>query len=109
MSFRKALAWGNAWALADLPYGWEDTRSVYLIKNGSMGFDFGGVYDVVSRHEAIGYTMEDGRRADIAFVDQGNKTKVIETFDAENSNPVEFQQAGWQAIMDNFKAFTEQN
>ncbi|MGG4446568.1 hypothetical protein ABEX15_08885 [Brevibacillus porteri] len=34
---------------------------------------------------------------DIAFVNQGNK--VIETFDAESSNPVEFQQAGWQAIM----------
>lgn len=45
----------------------------------------------VNRHEAIGYTMEDGRRVDIAFVDQGNETKVIETFDAESSNPVEFQ------------------
>ncbi|MDQ0063345.1 SRPBCC domain-containing protein [Paenibacillus harenae] len=54
-------------------------------KDGSMGFDFGGAYDVVNRHE------------------------VIETFDAESSNPVEFQQAGWQAIMDNFKAYTEQN
>ncbi|WP_239624467.1 SRPBCC domain-containing protein [Paenibacillus sp. H1-7] len=54
-------------------------------KDGSMGFDFGGVYDVVNRHEAIGYTMEDGRRVDIAFVDQGNETKVIETFNAESS------------------------
>jgi hypothetical protein len=82
-------------------------------KDGSMGFDFGGVYDVVNRHEALGYTMEDGRRVDVAFVDQGKETKVIETFDAESSNPVEFQQAskqaGWQAIMDNFKAYTEQN
>lgn len=73
------------------------------------GFDLGGVYDVENRHEAIGYTMEDGRRVDIAFVDQGNETKVIETFDAESSNPVEFQQPCWQAIMDNFKAYTEQN
>ncbi|NQF16886.1 hypothetical protein HPY31_23725 [Brevibacillus sp. HB1.3] len=40
---------------------------------------------------------------------QGNETTVIETFDAESSNPVEFQQVGWQAIMDNFKAYTEQN
>ncbi|CAI6084031.1 hypothetical protein [Cohnella sp. JJ-181] len=46
---------------------------------------------------------------DIAFVDQGSETKVIETFDADSSHPVEFQQAGWQAIMDNFKAYTEQN
>ncbi|MCD1257705.1 SRPBCC family protein [Paenibacillus athensensis] len=78
-------------------------------KDGSMGFEFGGVYDVVNRHEAIGYAMEDGRRVDITFVDQGNETEVIETFDAENSNPVEFQQAGWQAILNNFKAYTEQN
>jgi hypothetical protein len=74
-----------------------------------VGFDLGGVYDVVNRHEAIGHTMEDGRRVDIASVDQGNETKVIETFDAESSNPAEFQQACWQAIMDNFKVYTEQN
>ncbi|MDG0810622.1 SRPBCC family protein [Cohnella rhizosphaerae] len=78
-------------------------------KDGSMGFDFGGVYDVVNLHEAISYTIGDGRRVDITFVDQGDATKVVETFDAESTNPVEMQQAGWQAIMDNFKAYTEQN
>jgi uncharacterized protein YndB with AHSA1/START domain len=78
-------------------------------KDGSMGFDFGGVYDVVKQHEAIGYTMDDGRRVDIAFIDQGNETKVVETFDAEGTHPIEFQQAGWQAIMDNFKKYVEQS
>jgi len=77
-------------------------------KDGSMGFDFGGVYDVVKRHEAIGYTMDDGRRVDIAFVAEGNATKVIETFDAESTHSVEMQQAGWQAILNNFKQYTEQ-
>ncbi len=78
-------------------------------KDGSMGFDFGGVYDVVKKHEQIGYTIGDGRRVDIAFADQGDTTKVVQTFDAETANPVEMQQAGWQAIMDHFKAYTEQN
>jgi uncharacterized protein YndB with AHSA1/START domain len=78
-------------------------------KDGSMGFDFGGVYDVVKQHEAIGYTMDDGRRVDIAFIDQGIETKVVETFDAEGTHPIEFQQAGWQAIMDNFKKYVEQS
>lgn len=78
-------------------------------KDGSMGFDFGGVYDVVKEHEQIGYTLGDGRRVDIAFADQGDTTKVVQTFDAETANPVEMQQAGWQAIMDHFKAYTEQN
>lgn len=78
-------------------------------KDGSMGFDFGGVYDLVKEHEQIGYTIGDGRRVDIAFADQGDTTKVVQTFDAETANPVEMQQAGWQAILNHFKAYTEQN
>jgi hypothetical protein len=31
----------------------------------------------------------------------------VETFDAEGTHPVEFQQAGWQAIMNNFKKYVE--
>lgn len=77
-------------------------------KDGSAGFDFGGVYDVVKQYEAISYTMGDGRRVDITFTDQGNETKVVEIFDAESTHPIEFQQAGWQSIMNNFKTYTEQ-
>ncbi|REE78644.1 uncharacterized protein YndB with AHSA1/START domain [Paenibacillus taihuensis] len=76
-------------------------------KDGSMGFDFGGIYDDVKLHEAISYTMGDGRKVDIAFVAQGDTTKVVEIFDPENTHPVEFQQAGWQAIMDSFKRYVE--
>lgn len=78
-------------------------------KDGSMGFDFEGVYDEVKTHELISYTMEDGRKVEITFIGQGSETKVVETFDAESTNPVEFQQAGWQAIMNTFKAYTEQS
>ncbi|SDD70371.1 Uncharacterized conserved protein YndB, AHSA1/START domain [Paenibacillus sp. UNCCL117] len=78
-------------------------------KDGSMGFDFSGVYDVVKQHEEIAYTLGDGRQVQITFVNQGNETKVVEMFDAENTHPVEFQQAGWQAILDNFKSYTEQS
>lgn len=77
-------------------------------KDGSMGFDFGGIYDVVRMHEEISYTLGDGRKVMINFIDRGDETKVIQTFDAESSHPVEFQQAGWQAILNNFKTYTEQ-
>jgi uncharacterized protein YndB with AHSA1/START domain len=77
-------------------------------KDGSMGFDFGGVYDVVKQHEQISYTLGDGRKVDITFVNQGNETKVVEIFDAESTHSIEMQQAGWQAIMDNFKRYTEE-
>lgn len=78
-------------------------------KDGSMGFDFEGVYDEVKLHELILYTIGDGRRVEITFADQGGATKVVETFDAEGTHPVEFQQAGWQSILDNFKKYTEES
>ena len=76
-------------------------------KDGSFGFDFGGVYDEVRENEYIAYTLEDGRKVTITFISQGNETKVVETFVAESTNPIEMQQAGWQAFMDNFKKYSE--
>jgi uncharacterized protein YndB with AHSA1/START domain len=78
-------------------------------KDGSFGFDFGGVYDEVKTNELIEYTLGDGRKVIIQFTGNGNETKVVETFDAENEHPVDFQKAGWQAILDNFKKYTESN
>ena len=77
-------------------------------KDGSFGFDFGGVYDEVKLHEVIAYSMEDGRRVTITFKGKENETEVIETFDAETTNSIEMQQQGWQAILDNFKKYAEQ-
>ena len=33
----------------------------------------------------------------------------METFEAEKSHPIEMQRGGWQAILDNFKKYTESN
>ena len=46
-------------------------------KDGSFGFDFGGVYDAVRKNEYIEYTMGDGRKVKITFSSQGTKTKVV--------------------------------
>ena len=78
-------------------------------KDGSMGFDFGGTYDAVRKNEYIEYTMEDGRKVQIKFFPEGEETKVVESFEAESLNPVELQKGGWQAILDNFKKYTESN
>lgn len=78
-------------------------------KDGSFGFDFGGVYDEVRDNEYIEYTMADGRKVKINFDAQGDSTKVTERFEAESQNPVEMQRGGWQAILDNFKKYTEAN
>jgi|SRR6185312_11550025 len=76
-------------------------------KDGSFGFDFGGVYHDVIEHKLISYTMGDGRKVEINFWDEGDATKIIETFEAESTNSFEQQKAGWQSILDNFKKYAE--
>lgn len=78
-------------------------------KDKSMGFDFGGVYDEVITNERIAYTMGDGRKVTVTFQPLGIVTKVTVDFEAETQNPIDFQQQGWQSILNNYKKYTEAN
>lgn len=78
-------------------------------KDGSFGFDFNGIYDEVVPLKRIAYTMEDGRRAITDFQENGEIVEVIIVFDAEAQNPIDMQRDGWQAILNNFKNYTENN
>src|SRR5262245_12620445 len=98
--------WHSPWAKADFREGGTFTARMEA-KDGSMGFDFVGVYDVIRSDEYIEYTIGDGRKVQVTFTKQGNATKVVEIFEAENTHPVEFQKGGWQAILDNFKKYAE--
>ncbi|WP_426353474.1 SRPBCC domain-containing protein [Exiguobacterium sp. R-39] len=77
-------------------------------KDGSMGFDFSGAYQEVILYEKLAYTLDDGRHVTVQFTANGEETEVVETFEAESVNPPEMQQAGWQAILDRFKVYAEQ-
>jgi len=89
----------------------EGGQFVYRMeaKDGSFGFDFGGVYDEIKANELIAYTLGDGRKVKVTFSGNGPETKVAETFEAENTNSIELQRGGWQAILDNFKKYAETN
>lgn len=78
-------------------------------KDGSFGFDFEAIYDEVVPQEKIVYTMLDGRQASIVFNSSNNQTEVVVSFDAETQNSIELQRDGWQAILNNFKKYTESN
>jgi len=82
-------------------------KTTMAAKDGSFSFDFEGVYSNVVQYSLIEYGLGDGRRVKIEFVGDGDTTKVTETFDPETQNPVEMQRGGWQAILDNFKKYTE--
>lgn len=76
-------------------------------KDGSFGFDFIAIYDEVQNHSKIVYTMEDGRKAETTFISHEGYTIVTTEFDAEEQNPIEMQQQGWQGILNNFKNYAE--
>lgn len=76
-------------------------------KDKSFGFDFECTYTEVVNLKTINYTMGDGRTAHTTFEPSNNGTKVTTIFDAESTNPVEMQKNGWQAILNNFKKYTE--
>ncbi len=98
--------WHTSYAENDIRIGGK-FKSTMAAKDGSMSFDFEGVYTQVKEHELLEYMLPDGREVKVVFQPEGDKVKVIETFDPENTNPEEMQRAGWQAILESFRTYTE--
>lgn len=76
-------------------------------RDGSMGFDFEGVYTRVVPQELIEYRMGDDRDVAVHFEPAGEGVRVRVEFDAEAQNPAEIQRQGWQAILDNYGRYAE--
>lgn len=77
-------------------------------KDGSFGFYFEAIYSEIVVGKNFTYEF-DGRIVTVQFKNIGNQTEVVVTFDPENENPIELQERGWQAILNNFKIYTERN
>jgi uncharacterized protein YndB with AHSA1/START domain len=76
-------------------------------KDGSMGFDFEGVFTAIEPFKKIEYVLADERTIAVHFEEVAGGIQVTEIVDPEHENPVEMQQAGWQAILNNFKRHAE--
>jgi len=76
-------------------------------KDGSFSFDFCGIHTKVLEQQEIATTLGDDRKMSVSFIPTDNGVKVVETFEPENQNSIELQQQGWQAILNNFKKYTE--
>jgi uncharacterized protein YndB with AHSA1/START domain len=77
-------------------------------KDGSFGFDFDAIYTHIDEGKSFTYEFG-GRESKVDFEEQENGTQVWVAFDPENENELELQRAGWQAILNNFKSYTENN
>lgn len=98
--------WHAPYADNDLQTGGK-FKTTMAAKDGSFSFDFTGVYTNIEEKSLIEYLMDDGRTAKIVFKPEGDAVKIIETFEAEDQNPIEMQRGGWQTILDNFKKLVE--
>lgn len=79
-------------------------------KDGSFGFDFEGTYDEIKDLEEIKYHLADGRKVETKFTqNEDGSTTLTQNFEPESENPIEMQKGGWQAILDNFKKYVEEN
>jgi len=102
--------WEAPSAENDLKTGGKFKTRMQSKTDKTQGFDFGGTYTNVEERKVIEYTMDDGRKVSIHFdtADDG-QTKITESFDPESENSEEMQRSGWQAILNNFKKYTERN
>ena len=98
--------WHCPAATNDLTVG-STFSSTMSANDGSATFDFEGTYTDIVEYERIEYSLGDDRHISVTFEEEGDKIRVTEVFDAETENSPEMQQAGWQAILDNFRDYTE--
>ena len=75
-------------------------------KDGSMGFDYAGVYRSIEPFEKIEKNLDDGRLVTVHFSEQDGVTEVVENFEPDE-NSIDLQRQGWQAILNNFKKYVE--
>ncbi len=75
-------------------------------RDGSMGFDFEGVYTRIVPLQRLEYRFGD-RQAQVEFWPGPRAVTVRVSFDPETVFPEDQQRAGWQAILDHFKRHVE--
>jgi uncharacterized protein YndB with AHSA1/START domain len=100
--------WHTPFAENDLKVGGE-FKCTMASKDGTMSFDFMGTYSAILDRKLIAYTIEDGRAVIIVFEELEDGFEVREYFEPESVNSEELQHQGWQAILDNFKRYVENN
>ena len=97
--------WHTTTASVDLRVGGTFSSRMEA-KDGSMGFDFAGIYTKLVENQLIESSIGD-RVLLVEFSEGSNGVTVRETFDAEPTHSIEQQRDGWQAILNNFERHVE--
>jgi uncharacterized protein YndB with AHSA1/START domain len=89
--------------------------NTFAAKDGSFSFDLTGQYTIVEPMKKLSYTMGEmkeyfldaGRVVDVTLEETSEGVKVTEVFDAEEIHPEDMQIAGWSAILENLRKYSE--
>ncbi|MFT4855791.1 MAG: hypothetical protein ACI8YP_002677 [Algoriphagus sp.] len=76
-------------------------------KDGSFGFDFEGKYSKIETEKLIEYVLADGRNVSIKLEKEEEGVRITKTFEPEQENSFKLQSQRWQAILANFKRYSE--
>lgn len=98
--------WTNDYAKIDAIAGGE-FHIGYKSPDEKNDFDFNGKYIEIVKDKLIKSELGDGRKVEVNFEAEDEKTHVTIIFDAEEENSLDLQKQGWSAILENFKKFVE--
>lgn len=100
--------WGTTHVENDLRTGGR-FKYAMASKDGSMAFDFEGVYICVETFSLIAYQLEDNRTGSVHFEEKDHKVILTEKFEPEAGNSENMQEEWCQSVIDNFKKYVESN
>lgn len=78
-------------------------------KDGSISFDYEGIYTKVDKFLVIEYQLVDNRTVSVQFESQDDKVIITEIFAPDAANPENEQKEFCQGVIDNFKKYAEAN
>lgn len=88
----------------------ENGQFTYFMqaKDESFGFDYGGIYTKIGKPHTLNMKLGYNREVHthLQVLDQ-HTTLVTQSFEPEQTFPLEAQEKGWQAILDNLKSYCE--
>jgi uncharacterized protein YndB with AHSA1/START domain len=76
------------------------------LKDGGFMFDHAGVYNEVQLQRLITYTLDEGRKSTIAF-EAGDTVTITETFEPNDTDPLDMQLHFCEAVLQSFKKYAE--
>ena len=76
-------------------------------RDGSLSFDFEGIYTNIESLSLIEYKLDDDRTGQVRFEKIADEVKIAETFEPTKQDSVKMQEEWCQTVIDNFKKYVE--